>query len=193
MNQFNFGGFLFADAKWVEFCAGIQGGLNNYNETMIAASPTIEDITSTSKGEGSETMLTLALLGKYPFALGEKFTIFPLLGLEYQIALMQARKPEGRRRYDRTDPIRGESDVNGDTYTLSMWNSLLVVIGAGIDYDLSSSMFLRTELQYGFRLMTFYEVDSLEKAKKGVNAPDPKLAGLTSGPALKIAAGWRLN
>jgi len=191
MSQFNFGGFLFADTTWAEFSIGIQGGHNNYEETMVAASPSIDDITSTSKGDGSETMLTLALLGKYPFTLSERFKVFPLLGLEYQIALMQERQPEGRNRYNRTDPIRGETDANGDTYKLSIWNSLFVVIGGGADYDLTPHIFLRGELLYGFRLQTFYEADALEKAKKGVNAPDPKLGGLTSGPTLKIAAGWR--
>ena len=193
MNQFNFGGFLFADAVWAEFSAGVQGGSNNYKETMVAASPSIDDITSTSAGQGSETMLTLTLLGKYPFALNEKLTMFPLLGLDYQIALTQTRQPDGRRQYNRTDPVRGETDVNGKIYSLPVWNSLFVVIGAGMDCELSSFMFLRTELLYGFRLQTFYEVDSLEKAKKGVNAHDPKLGGLTSGPSIRIATGWRFK
>ena len=157
---------------------------------MLATSPTIDDLTSTSRGKGSETMLNLSLLGKYPFPLNERITFFPLLGMECQIALAQTREPEGRKRYDRTDGIR-ESSVKGEPYPLSVWNSLFAVVGAGLDYRIFSSLFLRTELLYGFRLKTFYEVDALEKAKKGVNAPNPKLSGLTSGPSLSIAAGWR--
>jgi len=191
MNQFNFGGFLFIDGTWAEFNIGIQGGRNNYKETMVAASPSIEDLVTTSTGQGTEVMFTLALLGKYPFVLGEKLTLFPLLGLEYQIALKETRQPDGRKKYDRTDTIRGDTDVNGDTYKLPVWNSLFIVLGGGMDYNLSSSLYLRTELLYGFRLQTSYETDSLEKAKKGVNAPDPKMGGLTSGPTLRIAAGWR--
>jgi len=193
MNQFNCGAFLFFDAAWVEFSAGVQRGINSYEETMIAASPSIDDITTTSRGEGSEVMLSLALLGKCPFTLSENFIVFPLAGLEYQITLMQFRQPEGRRQYDRTDPERGETDADGKIYALPVWNSLFIVVGGGMDYRLSSSLFLRTELLYGFRLQTFYETDSLEKAKKGVNAQEPKLGGLTSGPTLRIAAGWRLN
>jgi outer membrane protein W len=193
MNQFNFGSCLFFDATWIEFSVGVQSGLNNYEETMIAASPSIDDITTTSRGKGSEVMFSLALFGKYPFTLNEKFTLFPLAGLEYQITLMQSRQPEGRRQYDRTDPERGETDANGKTYALPVWNSLFIVVGGGMDYQLSSSMFIRTELLYGFRLQTFYEIDALEKARKGVNAQDPKLGGLTSGPTLRIAAGWRFN
>jgi len=191
MNQFNFGGFLFVDGTWAVFSLGIQRGINNYNETMITTSPTIDDLVMPSQGKGSETMLTLALLGKYPFTLNDRFTLFPLLGLEYQIALAQTREPEGGlKRYDRTDGIR-ESNVNGKPYSLPVWNSWFVNIGAGLDYRLFSSLFLRAELLYGFRLQTPYETDALEKVKKGVNASNPKLHGLTSGPTLSIAAGWR--
>jgi opacity protein-like surface antigen len=191
MNQFNYGGFLFADATWVEFHFGIQGGINNYEETMVAASPSIDDITTNSRGTGSEVMLGLSLLGKYPFTLNEQFSLFPLLGIEYQITLKETRRPDGHKEYERTDSLRGDTDANGDIYKLSAWNSLFVVIGAGMDYRLVSSLFLRTELLYSFRLQMPYEGDQLEKAKKGVSADDPKLGGLTSGPALKIAAGWR--
>jgi len=191
MNQFNFGGFLFFDATWAEINIGIQGGLHNYKETMVAASPSIDDLVSVSTGEGTETTLNLGLLGKYPFTLNENFDLFPLLGLEYQIVLKETRQPKGRKSYDRTDSLRGDTDVNGDTYKLAAWNSLFIVIGAGMDYKFTSSLFLRTELLYGFRLQTPYEIDALEKAKKGVNAPNPKLGGLTSGPALKIAVGYK--
>lgn len=191
MNQFNFGGFLFVDGTWAEFNLGMQCGLHNYKEIMVAASPRIDDLITSSTGKGSEIMLDFTLLGKYPFTLNEDFALFPLLGLEYQVTLMETRQPDGRKRYDRTDPLRGDTDVNGDIYELAVWNSLFVIIGAGMDYKIASPLFLRTELLYSFRLKTPYEVDALEKAKMGVNAPDPKLGGLTGGPTIKIAAGWR--
>jgi len=191
MNQFNFGGFVFADATWVEFSVGIQGGVNNYTETMVAEIPSQDNLVLPSKGKGSELMLNFTLLGKYPFTLNERLAAFPLLGVEYQVALMQAREPEGRQRYDRTDNRRGETDVDGKIYKMSAWNSLFVVIGGGMDYRLTSSLYLRPELLYSFRLQTPYEVDKLKYTKKALKAPDPKLAGLTSGPTLRIAAGWR--
>ena len=188
MNQFNYGAFLFADATWVILCVGIQGGINNYKENIIFDSE--GGIKSLTSGLGSETMLVLGLLGKYPFRLSERLTIFPMAGLEYQIALTQHREPEGRTSYNRTDGIR-ETDVNGNPYKLSTWNSLFVDIGAGLDFSFSSSLYLRTELLYGFRLRTPYELDALEKTKTAVNAPNPKLNGLTSGPTLRVSAGWR--
>jgi len=196
MNQFNFGGSLFVDGTFskvgVELNIGLQRGINNYKETSVVENPSIDTMVSTSEGDGWETMLNLSLLGKYPFTLNERFTLFPLAGVEYQIALEETRQPSGngRKRYDRTDGIR-EVDVNGDPYSLSAWNSWFVVIGGGVDYRIFSSLFVRAELLYGFRLPTSYELDQLDRAKKALNAPNPKLGGLTSGPTLSIAAGWR--
>ncbi|MDR2476791.1 MAG: hypothetical protein LBD18_03280 [Treponema sp.] len=190
MNQINYGGFLFIDATWAQFSVGLQGGNNTFRETMTADSSRQREMDEDISGTSREMMLSFALLGKYPISLNETLTLFPLAGIEYQIALAEYRnKNDGRGEYKRTS-IR-EADANGIPYTLPVWNSFFVDIGGGIDAALPSSLYLRTELLYCFRLQTFYELDTLEKVKKGVHAPDPKLAGLTSGPALKISAGWR--
>jgi hypothetical protein len=191
MNQLNYGGYLFVDAAWAELSLSFQGGNNTWEELYSAKAEdgTVRDEQSTG-GTGTEGMLGIALLGKYPFRLNQRLSIFPLAGLEYQIALWEYRDPELGRQYDRTDGIR-ESDSNNNPYSLSVWNSLLINIGAGLDLNLPSRLFLRTELLYGFRLQTPYEIDALEKIKKMANAPSPKLRGLTSGPTLRIALGWR--
>jgi len=180
MNQFNFGGFLFFDATYVEFSLGVQGGFNNYLEGFSG---------SANKGEGTETMLSLTLLGKYPFPLGDRFKLFPLFGLDYQIALAQTRTPEGQNSQSRTE----EHDFYGKPYQMSVWNSLFVLIGAGADFNITPRIFLRSELLYGFRLPTFYEDDQLKTAKIAFQDPNPKLGGLTSGPTLRIAVGFLLG
>jgi opacity protein-like surface antigen len=192
VNQFNYGGFLFADATWVELCLGFQGGNNVWHEHYSAN--TKDGITLTdqpAKGTGQEAMFSLGLLGKYPFRLNKRLTLFPLAGLEYQIALLEYRDPEVGPLYNRTNGT-WEKDANGNAYTLAAWNSLLVDVGAGLDIALYHRLFLRAELLYGFRLQTPFELDALEKVKKMANAPKPRLGGLTSGPTLKIALGYRL-
>jgi hypothetical protein len=194
IDQINYGGFLFVDAVWTEFCLSFQYGHNTYSETM-SAKDTDNDTTlfgRSDKGSGTEMMLGFTLLGKYPFRLNRQVTVFPLAGLEYQIALLEYRDPERFKEYNRTDGIR-ESDSKGGAYALPMWNSLFIDIGAGLDYAFGSGLYMRTELLYGFRLQTLYEVDALEKVKSTVNAPDPKLAGLTSGPVLKISLGYQFG
>jgi hypothetical protein len=129
-------------------------------------------------------------LGKYPIKLNEKFTFYPLLGAEYQISLLERRQRFGGTAYDRTDVVR-EADSNGNAFKLSAWNAFLINLGAGVDYYFTPSLFLKTEFLYGFRLMTEYEQEMLETAKNMINNDNPTIAGLTSGPTLKIAVGWK--
>jgi hypothetical protein len=144
-------------------------------------------------GTGTELSLGFILLGKYPFKVNEKITWFPLLGLEYQIALLEWRNPDGDTYvYDRTDGELGaDKDKDGYPYPLHAWNSLWIDLGAGLDYTLAGPFYLRSELLFGFRLQTLYETGALEMTKKQFNASDPKLSGLTGGPTLKICAGYR--
>jgi hypothetical protein len=64
-------------------------------------------------------------------------------------------------------------------------------LGAGLDYYLIGNIFLRSELLFGFRLQTVYEKGALEAVKKQMHISDPKLAGLTGSPALKVCVGYR--
>lgn len=188
MNQVKYGGYLFFDAVWAEVSVGLQGGAGTYREEMsVSSRGTVSD----EKGKGKEMMVGIVLLGKYPFRLNRQFAVFPLAGIEYQIALREYRDPETGGEYDRTDGIR-ESDSNGGAYRLPAWNSFFIDIGAGLDFNFDPRLFLRAEFLYVFRLKTPYETDALEKVKKMLNAPDPKLAGLTSGPVLRVGLGYTL-
>jgi opacity protein-like surface antigen len=191
LNQFTYGAYLFLDATWAECSVSIHGGAGTYQEDMSADSPQEGTVFgSDGRGAGSEIMAGFALLGKYPFRLSRQFAVFPLAGIEYHIALREYRNPEKFKAYDRTDGIR-ESDSKGKAYGLSAWNSFFIDIGAGLDFNLNPRLFLRAELLYAFRLMTPFELDALEKVKKMTGAPDPKLAGLTSGPILRFGLGYR--
>jgi hypothetical protein len=138
-------------------------------------------------------MLGISLLGKYPFSLNEKWSVFPLLGAEFLIALVERRQPDGDRVYDRTDgSLPSDMGKDENPYPLSAWNSLLIKIGAGADYTLTQSLFLRGEFLYNIRLQTGYETGAVEMVKAVLKVPSPKLSGLTSGPSIRIALGYRL-
>ena len=120
MDRFNYGGGLFFDAAYAEFSVMFQGGNSSYAEDMAYGANTL----SNSKGRGYESSLGFSLLGKYPFSINERISWFPLLGVEYQIALMQKRQPEGGVTYNRTKSYYPEdNDKNGKPYPLSAWNS----------------------------------------------------------------------
>jgi len=189
MDRLNYAGFLFFDAVYVEFSVMIQGGNNSYKENMIYSSASFAD----SKGTGTETNLGLSLSGKYPFSVNKKITWFPMICVEYQIALIQRRQPDGDLVYDRSKgQLPEDRDKNDKPYSISAWNSFWIDIGAGLDNNITNSLFLRSELLFGFRLPTSYESGALETVKKPpMNVKNPNLAGLTGGPNLKIGIGYR--
>ena len=189
MDRVNYAGFLFFDATYAEFSVLIQGGDSIYSENMIYTTASLAD----SKGKGYETSLGFSLLGKYPISINEKFSWFPLLGIEYQIALIQRRQPDGGIVHDRTKGnTAADRDKKNNPYPLSAWNSLWINIGAGLDYNITGSLFMRGEFLFGFRLPTNYEMGALEVVKNPpMNAKNPKLAGLTGSPALKLGIGYR--
>jgi hypothetical protein len=188
MDRFDFGGFIFLDASYAEAAVSLQSGSGGYRETMDYDSESLTD----DRGTGYETMLGISLVGKYPFTLNEKWLLFPVVGVEYLIALVERRQPEGDKVYDRPGGLlESDLDKDGKPYPLSAWNSLLVKIGVGADYTLTRFLFLRGEFLYGFRLQTGYETGALEMVKDMFSIPSPKFYGLTSGPSLRIAVGYR--
>jgi len=191
MDRLDYGGFIFFDATYAEFSVLIQGGYNWYQENMFYSGGSLAD----SRGTGTEMNLSFSLLGKYPFKINEKFTWFPLLGIVYHVALIQKRHPDGSLVYDRSEGrLPEDRDKNDNPYPLSAWNSFWINVGAGIDYHITQALFVRSELLFGFRLPTAYELGALEKLKNPpMNASDPRLAGLTGGPALKLGIGYRFK
>jgi hypothetical protein len=186
MDRFNYGSLLFFDATYGEIAVSLRGGHNSYEEKTVTAAGNPD-----SAGTGTEMSLGFSLLGKYPLGVNEKITWFPLLGVEYQIALLEWRRPRGGIVYDRTDgELLEDQDKDGDSYPLSAWNSLTIDLGAGFDFRINPQLFLRNELLFSFRLQTIYETGALEMAKSRFSASDVTLKGLTGGPILRISLGY---
>ena len=187
MNQLNYGGLVFFDAVYGEFSITLQNGINNWQQILDIGG--LESNTP-AKGDGWESMLGFALLGKYPFHPREWFALFPLLGVEYQVALVQERTQPDGYIYNRNDGLR-EKDKDGNAYALSDWNSFFINIGCGADFAIKGNFFVRGEILYSLRLMTNYEMKNLEYMKVMTGDNDPKLSGFTSGPSLRLSAGYR--
>jgi opacity protein-like surface antigen len=195
MDRFNYGGFLFFDATYGEFAVSIRGGQNAYGEIMDqrlegGSWATVTD----DRGTGSEVMIGFSLLGKYPFRVNEKITWFPLIGVEYQMALLEQRTPDGDTPHDRTaGELDADLDKDGNSYALKAWNTFTIDLGAGFDYQITGRIFLRNELLFSFRLKTPYETGALEMSKAKFRASDVSLVGLTGGPTLRTSVGYRLS
>lgn len=195
MDRFNYGGFLFFDATYGEFAVSIRGGQNAYREIMDQRLEGRSWTTVTDdKGAGSEIMIGFSLLGKYPFRMSEKITWFPLIGIEYQMAILEQRTPQGDTVHDRTaGELAADLDKDGNPYALWAWNCFTIDLGAGFDYQLKGHFFLRNELLFSFRLQTPYETGALEMTKKKFRASDVSVMGLTGGPTLRTSVGYRLS
>jgi hypothetical protein len=171
--------------------------VNKYKDTVggLSDGGVINDMLL--EGTGSETMLGFTLLGKYPFTLRKGLLLYPLAGIEYQIALVEKRKPEGSSEYDRREG-KTEFDDSRD-YPLYLWNSFFIDLGAGVDFVFRSPLFLRAEFLYSFRLQTPYETAAIDYAmdRFGISQPtlwgNPRMAGLTHGPELRLALGCRFK
>jgi opacity protein-like surface antigen len=193
MDRLDYGGFLFFDATYAEFSVLIQGGNNIYQEDMSYSSVPLP---GGGTGTGSELYFGFSLIGKYPFTINEKISWFPMLGITYQIALIQRRRPDdgGGVEYDRS---KGQSfadmDKYNNPYPLSAWNFFMINVGAGLDYHLTKALFARGEFLFGFRLPTDYELGALEKVKSQMGVNDLQMAGLTGGPTLKFGIGYRFK
>ncbi|MDR1787431.1 MAG: hypothetical protein LBR16_03150 [Treponema sp.] len=182
LDQLNCGVSVFLDAIFAEAALTLQTGSNKYRERLFGGS--MEEA-----GTGRETALCVSLLGKHPIAVAKKITIFPLVGLEYQIVLGEWRAPEGTSSYNRTDGR--ETDKDGKRLQLSDWNAFFVQLGGGADYAMGERFFLRGEALYGIRLMTGYERKSLELTKKQFGDNDPDTGGLSSALLLRISLGYK--
>ena len=82
-----FGGAAFVDAKYVEASVGIGANSKSYSTSISYSSSSLGSGSSTNGSDAAVgTYLALSALGKYPFAIGS-FTLFPLLGIEYDLNL----------------------------------------------------------------------------------------------------------
>lgn len=76
--------------------------------------------------------LTFSFLAKYPYKMSG-VTLFPLLGVEYDMVV------------NSNTSVISESQAAG-------YNDFFLVLGGGADLDLSSKVYLRPALTYGFNL-----------------------------------------
>jgi opacity protein-like surface antigen len=135
--------YLFLDLKYVEANIGLGiGKTGNFHSD------------NPLHGNANFPARTLSLRGgvyfKLPFALSNRFTLYPLAGAEYELFLA-AFKDDDR---DAKFPISA-SKQNADP--LEALSTVSFKLGAGLDTVLTDHWFLRTELLYGLRLPNKFE------------------------------------
>jgi len=149
-----FGGFVFFDATYAELSLGFLGGPVEYYFYRTTVS-------------GPSFMgFDISLLGKYPFSIGQKITLFPLLGIKYRMVLSLE------------DEDGNKDDSPGDL------SSLFFNLGVGLDFSLTDHLFLRGEVLAGLGLPSKSDKDLADLLPDLDTYP-----GL--GLDIKLAIGYR--
>jgi opacity protein-like surface antigen len=135
--------YLFLDLKYVEANIGLGIGKTGdlHSGNPLASDPNFPARTLSLRG---------GVYLKLPFTLSNRFTLYPLLGAEYELFLA-AFKGDDR---DAKFPI---SASKRDASPLEALSTVSFKLGAGLDTFLTDHLFLRTELLYGLRLPNKFE------------------------------------
>jgi opacity protein-like surface antigen len=177
---FGGGGYAFFDATYAELSFGFYSGGGTSKMTTEGF---FGD--STDETDISVTSLNIGLLGKYPFRLGNKLSIFPLLGIDYQIVI--ALKQDG----DDYEGLDGDDGGPGD------FSALWFKLGGGLDFAVTEKLYLRGEALYGIRLANTGEgdikdmFDTQSKPVKDAGGDVETKTLLGHGLTVKLAVGYR--
>jgi opacity protein-like surface antigen len=165
------GGFAFFDATYAELSFGFFGG----GGTMKIEFPGSPD----QEMDFSLSGLDIGLLGKYPIAVGEKLTVFPLLGITYRVVL--SLKAGNGTEWKNSDGDKMAGDFS------ALWFKL----GGGLDYAFTDHVFLRANLLYGLRLANKLENDRYESMIGTIPDEIDVKPLLGHGLEVKVAVGYK--
>jgi hypothetical protein len=129
------------------------------------------------------TYFGFSVLGKYPFAVGPG-TLFPLVGIDYQIFLAGQLYDEDGKKVDDGDFVR--SDIE-DPLDPADYDAFSIVVGAGYDFPITDALYIRGEFLWNFKLDSKNEADRRKDAKDA----DIDYTRFTSGPRLKVGVGFK--
>lgn len=170
------GFFAFFDVDYVEFSLGFTG-LFNY----ITGNEMLSLTTGTDREDAdlSGATVNISLMGKYPFEFN-RFTIFPLLGIEGRICIsMRLRDNTGYDQQNAGDSYQGNA---------TDWSTFWFRIGAGADFFLNEAFFIRTELTFGIKVNTARENAVIDRIATNPEYKDSTVFG--AGGKLTVAIGY---
>jgi hypothetical protein len=164
----NFGGTLFFDATYAEL--GLNLGGYNYNFAGIGSTGVF------SGASFNGLNLGFSVYGKFPFKVGG-IKLFPLLGLDSQLGLAFLDH--------QLNELPTRINDLGKGTAADYYNSAWIKFGAGLDADLSKSLYLRSSFLYGFKFYSTKESD----LKDDLDIKDL----IYSGPTFRLALGYKLK
>jgi hypothetical protein len=186
---------FFADVtKYAEVDIGMV-----FNPVGRLSGPYAEGPAPGIRSTGIDTYLNVGVLGKYPFKIGDKFTLFPLLGVDYQLFLTAS---DGQGAFwGRNDEYKDKRDTEGEPNPeaiLGYFDNLWIKVGVGGDFALSDRLFLRQELLWGacireelLNKLTYYN-DKVAAVPEAPGGGGADLEGFAHGLSYKLAVGYKI-
>jgi hypothetical protein len=165
------GGFyVFFDAAYVEVDIGMLFGSQKMKTSVAGASATTDG--------PDVTYLTLGLYGKYPIDLGG-FTLFPMLGVQYDIGLSAKQTVGG---------ITVEANSQDLPDAL---NKLWIKLGVGADFNLSDAVYFRPSALYGINFGTKHENNAVKGLVKDAYGRTYAAIAFYHGLDIRVALGFK--
>jgi len=172
IRNIDIGGFLFFDATYAELDFYFAYGVVKSVTEKYGKSFLIDNVL-----DGGMVQLGFSLVGKYPFDRG-KIVVFPLAGISCNIVLS----------YKNDDGVSIEdwAKSEGIDAKVSHFSQFGFLLGGGLDVNLTSSLFLRTELALQIRLRSKAMKTMNEDAASGIA---DETVGF--GPRFKLGVGYK--
>ncbi|MDR0524788.1 MAG: hypothetical protein LBG90_02835 [Spirochaetaceae bacterium] len=129
--------------------------------------------------ELASTQFGFSILGKLPLMAGPA-VFFPLAGIDYQIFLSGEAKglPINIKNRDDVKEYMGYEDI---------FDAFSLVLGIGLDFNLTSKLYLRGEALCNFKM----ESDSDKALKKLAKNNNVSFSLFTFGPRISIGVGYK--
>jgi hypothetical protein len=163
------GGFcFFLDLTYFE----INLGGKFYNITMKQDGPDLKE---------TQSYFNIGIMGKYPFELNDRFSLFPLLGFDFQILTKFKDAMAGYSVEVKRSEL-SDYDVDKTYFDRTVFN-----LGLGLDFLITKEIFLRGIFVYGINFHTKQQKDAIDEIKDmGYN-----ISVLNHGPSIKLALGYK--
>jgi hypothetical protein len=163
------GGYLFFDATYAEVFAGYCAGGGKWASGNASDTRTLPQL--------QRSVLNLGVFVKYPFTAGN-LTAFPLAGIDYDHPL--------------SGSLEFASGLAGDTEVkVGDLSALWVKLGAGFDFSIGSSAYLRVSMLYGLRTSNALEKNYVNAVKNDLGHHDAE-TNPGHGFAVRAGVGFRL-
>ena len=129
----------------------------------------------------TQSYFNLGVIGKIPFDLNSRLSLFPFIGLDFQ-ALTKFKDSIGSYSETVTRSELSDYDIDREYFDRTVFN-----FGLGMDVYIVRGLFFRGSFNYGINFHTRQQKDLIDV----INDMGYKMFVLNHGPSVKFAMGYK--